>query len=127
MSRLAMCAALVALLGLCGIVSAGHGAARKAGATTQNAKMKDNSRDVRQQIRAVLTTDQLNILDDAKGKDKEARKAANQQVRASLTADQKAKIKEIRQSARPHADGKGAGKGHGRHKSDAASQSAVGA
>ena len=127
MNRLAMCAAFVALFGLCGIVSAGHKAAPKAGATTQSAQAKENHKNLQQQIKAVLTADQLKILDDAKGKGPEARKAANQQVRASLTADQKAKIKEIRQSIKPQADGKGAGKGHGKHKSNAASQPAVGA
>ena len=127
MSKLTLCVALVAVLGICGIVSAGHKAGKKAGATTQSAQTKANHKDVQQQIRAVLTAEQLKILDDAKGQGPEARKAANQQVRASLTADQKAQIKEIHRSAKPQANAKAAGKVHGKHKRNAASQPAVGA
>ena len=141
MNKLALCAAFVALFGVCGVASAGRGAARKAEAAGQKAEIKQIHKDARQQIKAVLTADQLKILADAKGQDKEARKAARQQVRASLTADQKAKIKEIRknarhqiralrksgQSATPQTHQKGAGKGHGKHKGEAASQPSAGA
>jgi len=52
----------------------------------------------RGEAKAVLTAEQVKILQDAKGKGKDAKIAAWKQVKASLTADQKAKLKEIRTS-----------------------------
>lgn len=66
----------------------------------QKAKIREIVKARRQQVKAVLTADQLKGLQDARGQGREARIAARQAVRASLTADQKAKIHQIRLDAR---------------------------
>ena len=64
----------------------------------QKAKVVDIVKNRHEQVKAVLTADQLKVLQDAKGP--KAKRAAWQQVRSTLTADQTAKIKELRQASR---------------------------